>query len=261
MIDLHSHILPGIDDGPVSLDESLEMARLYQEAGFSKVVATPHWIAGSDWMPGASVVQQAVSRLNEAIREKGLLIQVFSGMEIAMDGGIPDLFEQGRLLSIANGPYLLIEPPFQQMPLGWKHVFFALMSKGYRVILAHPERCGQFAANLGMLDDIVASGVFLQVNYDSFLGRYGKGPEKTARYLASKGCVHLLATDSHDIHSRHPGLMKDSLKVVRKAVGEEAAELMSRVNPEQVLDNGSIKAPEAVEQKPKRGKKNRWGLF
>jgi len=243
MIDLHSHILPGIDDGPSTLEESVEMGKLYAQAGFSRVVATPHWVPGSAWMPGRDAVERGVSELNAVLVEKQINVRVYAGMEIAMDSGLGGLFAQGRLPGLAGSSYLLIEAPFQQMPAGWEQVFLELKGKGCGVIMAHPERCGQLAADPAMFDAVVEAGVFLQVNYDSFLGGYGRQAADTAFYLAGRGYAHCLATDSHDTVYRYPGRVQKALDAVEKAVGAEAADVMARQNPENVLAGRALQVP------------------
>ncbi len=142
MIDLHCHILPGIDDGPKSLDESLEMARIFEQAGYSHVVATPYAVPGTTWMPKPEEIRNRLTVLNEAIAKEGIKLKVLPGMEIALDPHISDLLDQGQVLTIAGTSYVLIEPPFQRLPLGWEQAFFDVLSKGLKVLLAHPERLG-----------------------------------------------------------------------------------------------------------------------
>lgn len=258
MIDLHSHILPGIDDGAATLEESLEMGRLYAEAGFSRVVATPHWVPGTAWTPGRDVIEQAVGELNAIFEQKGIAVRVFASMEIAMDGGMAGLLSRGKIIGLAGTSYVMVEAPFQQMPVGWEQIFFDLAARGYRVILAHPERCAQFAADFSMFDDIVDAGVYMQANYDSFLGGYGRQAEETAFWLAGKSYVHCLATDSHDTVYRHPGRAKKALEAIEKAVGPEAAAVMARGNPERVLADRPMKTPEPEQTGVK---KKRWNFF
>ncbi|MCF8111919.1 MAG: hypothetical protein K9J85_10575 [Desulfobacteraceae bacterium] len=259
MIDLHSHILPGIDDGAATLEQSVEMGELYAGAGFSRVVATPHFVPGTAWMPGKDIVEWGVEELNEVFEQKGIGVKVFAGMEIAMDGAIAGLFEQGRLCGLAGTSYVMVEAPFQQMPVGWEQVFTELSAKGCRVILAHPERCAQFKQYPVLFDDIISLGVYVQANYDSFLGGYGRPVEETALWLLEKGYVHCLATDSHDTVYRHPGRVKKALEVIGKTVGKEAAEIMARINPERVLADRNLKVPGPGSQGA--GKKKWWKFF
>ena len=161
LIDTHCHILPGIDDGPRTLEESLAIARLYVEAGFRTVVATPHCVPGTRWMQDVRIVRDRITQLRDRLRDEGLLLRVHSGMEIAMDPLVPRLLGEGRLLTLGGGPYVLLECPFQRLPLGWEGILTDISRMGYEVLLAHPERCAQLAEKPGLVDDIVATGCHL----------------------------------------------------------------------------------------------------
>jgi protein-tyrosine phosphatase len=126
MIDLHCHILPNIDDGPKSIKQSLEMARIFEKAGYEKVVATPHAVPGTHWMPSPATIRERVAELNQALQYESIHLTVLPGMEIALDPQVPDLLKDVAIQPIADTPYVLIEPPFQRLPLGWEQVFFEL---------------------------------------------------------------------------------------------------------------------------------------
>ncbi|MFO7840320.1 MAG: CpsB/CapC family capsule biosynthesis tyrosine phosphatase, partial [Desulfosalsimonadaceae bacterium] len=224
--------------------ESVELGALYEAAGFSRVVATPHYVPYSAWTPGVSVVCEAVADLNAAFSRKGVGVRVYAGMEIAMDSAIAWLLARGRLAGLAGTSYLLVEAPFQRSPLGWEQVCFPLLAKGHRVLLAHPERCGFFAGNPAVFDDIIGAGVFLQVNYDSFTGGYGGQAQDTALYLLGKGYVHCAATDSHDTVYRHPRGVGAAVQVIAETAGAGAADVITRQNPERVLAGKNLKAVE-----------------
>jgi protein-tyrosine phosphatase len=117
MIDLHCHILPGIDDGPKTLYESLEMARIFEQAGYSHVVATPHAVPGTTWMPEPEEIRKQLAELNQAIVNEGINLKILPGMEIALDPLISELVDKGQVQTLAGTSYILIEPPFQRLPL------------------------------------------------------------------------------------------------------------------------------------------------
>jgi protein-tyrosine phosphatase len=135
MIDIHSHILSGLDDGPVSFAESAELAEIYVEAGFDKVIATPHWVAGTRWMPDKSDICRKVALLNNFLKENQVDIKIFSGMEIAFDGNILQFLDEKVILPLGDKSYLLIEAPFQRFPIGWENLFNSILSRGFKVIL------------------------------------------------------------------------------------------------------------------------------
>lgn len=258
MIDLHSHILPGIDDGPKTLEQSLDLAVLYRNAGFTKVVATPHWVPGTSWTPSIELIHQRIALLRDSLESKHIGIQVYAGMEIALDVNLDDLLINKHLLTLAGSPYVLIESPFQRLPLGWEQMFFTIMAKGYRIVLAHPERCLQLFSNPELYGDVIDAGVFFQVNYDSFLGHYGKKESETAFYLLKKGYIHFLATDSHDPLQRHPGNALKAVKVLEKTIDAKAIEILTRINPEHVINGEPLEKTASVDFLPKSRKRWRW---
>jgi protein-tyrosine phosphatase len=237
MIDLHCHILPGVDDGPKNLAESLEMVRIFKEAGYRWVVATPHQVPGTTWMPSIEEIRILLLELNHAIKIEGIELDVLPGMEISFDPLITDLLEKGRLLTLGKTSYVLIETPFQQLPLGWEQVVFAILAKGYFILLAHPERCAQLAANPQLVDRLIDSGVYLQVNWDSFLGYHGRAAFRMARHLADSGYIHCLATDSHNPQERHAAHVKLAAAKIQKLIGRENLQRIATENPLRILRN------------------------
>ena len=261
MIDLHTHILNNIDDGPASLEESLALARLYEAAGFSRVVATPHWIYGTAWMPKSDDILRRVERLNQSLQNRGIGIRVFPGMEIAMDGEIPGLLSNGDLLPLGGSNYVLIETPFQMLPSGWEHLFFTITSKGYRILLAHPERCAQIIEDPGLADEMIGAGVYFQSNYDSFLGNNGDEILKAAFRLLKKGYIYCLATDSHDAVHRHPGNAVRAIQALEKKFDEDTLKLLTRINPDRLINGLSLVKPEPAKVSASAKGGRRWWLF
>jgi protein-tyrosine phosphatase len=258
MIDVHCHILPGIDDGPKTLDESLQMARIFEQTGFTHVVATPHVVPGTRWMPGAVEIRERLSELNQAIAAECIKLKVLPGMEIALDPNIANLLDQGQVQPLAGTSYLLIEPPFQQLPLGWEHVIFDLLSRGFAVFLAHPERCAQLAARPQLCDQLIESGVYFQVNWNSFLGHNGRTAEKMAVYLAERGFIHCLATDSHGAAHRSVLQITQAAARIEKIVGSRNLEIISKDNPNRVLNNEVLLSMYKLESEANPPRKRKW---
>jgi len=260
-IDLHCHILPGLDDGAKSFDQSLRMARVFDQAGYDRVVATPHAVPGTSWMPSPTAIRERVAELNQAIRDQGIHLTVLAGMEIALDPQIPDLLDEGRIQPLAETSYVLIEPPFQRLPLGWEQVFFALASKGYTALLAHPERCEQLADRPELFEDLVAMGIYMQVNLGSFLGKNGPKAEKTALNLASGKYIHCLATDSHRPDIPQSSSLEQATAAVEKLIGPQNLDLLVRQNPLRVLQDEPLMSMSADEVRSEVKRRRNWGLF
>jgi protein-tyrosine phosphatase len=258
MIDLHCHILHGVDDGPETLQESLEMARVFEQAGYSHVVATPHTVPGTTWMAEPEDIRDRLDELNKAIKEAGIQLNVLPGMEIALAPNIADLLSKGKVQPLAGTSYLLVEPPFQRLPLGWEHTIFEILSRDYKVILAHPERCAQLAAKQQLCDQLIESGVYFQVNWDSISGHHGRTTQKMAIYLASKGFIHCLATDSHDAIHRNPSQTQTSSAHIEEHIGMRNLRLIAKENPIRVLRNETLKSMERREIKAPEHKIHRF---
>ena len=235
MIDLHCHLLHALDDGPKTAAESMQMAQSFARTGHSIVAATPHMVPGTAWMPTVDRICAQVADLNQTIKERGLCLEIVVGMEIAIDPQIPDLLGDNRLLTLGNASYLLIEPEFQQLPSGYEQVLFSIQALGYSILLAHPERCAQLSANPSLLERFVASGVYLQVNWGSFLGQYGQTVARTARLMAENGWIHCLATDSHHPRGHNPEMIQAATGKLSKIIGQENLQRLTQDNPLRVL--------------------------
>ena len=263
MIDLHCHILPGIDDGPKTLNESLEMARIFEQAGYSHVVATPHAVPGTTWMPKPEEIKKKIAELNHAIVDNGINLKVLPGMEIALDPNISDLLDQGRVQPLAGTSYVLIEPPFQRLPLGWDQAVFNVLSRGFAVLLAHPERCSQLAAKPQLCDQADR----IRRLFPGQLGqlfRTSRPHDPENGYLSgcAKAYIHCLATDSHDSVNRNAAQVQRAAATIEELIGPRNLQLISRENPMRVLRNealdlhGEVSKAQAIATK-----KSRWRFW
>jgi protein-tyrosine phosphatase len=234
MIDIHTHILPGLDDGARDLDESLAMAETALRYGVSALVATPH-IANGDplWR---EKIQRQVDHLSVELEKQGIPLKVFLGAEYRADYTLFRHLEGGGLVTINDtGKYLLLELPFQAIPRFWGDLIFELGLKGLASILCHPERNEDLMSHPDELIPFVERDVFIQVNLGSLAGLYGSRARKTARYLLEHGLVHLLASDSHN-----PGLQRNilgkGLARLGKWVSEEEVRIFTEENPRRVIE-------------------------
>jgi len=244
MIDLHAHILPGIDDGAADPAASLEMARQYVAAGFETVVATPHALAGSFSKASARAVRASVDRLNRALRADAIDLNVLPGMEVELDGRLAQHVADGAVIPLACKNHLLVETPFLQMPLGWQNMLYDLESCGMTVIFAHPERCAQLMEKPHLLEEMAGRGVRLQVNWSSLAGFHGSHVQRLASHMARQGLIHCVATDCHDPVSRHPGLAIDGTRVLSGLVDGDDLDRIVHDNPQRVVEGLSMEIPE-----------------
>jgi protein-tyrosine phosphatase len=261
LIDLHCHILHDLDDGATTAAESKQMVQAFVRSGYHTVTATPHMVPGTAWMPSIELIKTRVATLNQTIQEDSLGLEIVAGMEIAIDPQIPELLDDHRLLPLGNSSCLLIEPSLQQLPPGWEQVIFSILSKGYSVLLAHPERCVQLAANPGLIERLIESGVYLQVNWGSFLGQYGRTVARTALSMAGSRQIHCLATDSHHPRWHSQAGIKAAAAKLRAMIGQENFQQITTDNPLRVLNGEVLQPMKKTEAMTERRKKRWWKIW
>ena len=240
MIDIHSHILPGIDDGPQTMEESIALARIYEKAGFTQVIATPHCIPGTSWNLSVDRVKELVVKVNRRFAAERIELEVLTGMEIGMDPSIGKLLKQGRLLTLAESAYVLMEVPFQQVPLNWEEIVFDVITSGYQIILAHPERCSQVLSEPALFEKMIETGCFTQVNMGSLLGYSGSKIANFTQTVIQKGYVHCLATDTHDAEYRNAGLMAKGLQLLKSWGDDTRTDILVKTNPKRILQSKKL---------------------
>jgi protein-tyrosine phosphatase len=206
VIDLHSHILPGLDDGAATLDDAIGIAEAAVADGIRVIVATPH-VRAADYPTSPEQMERQVDSLRRELREAALQLDLLSGGEIAFDM-LPDLGDDElRRFGLAGNPkYLLLEAPYFGWPLGIDDAVFQLQLRGFTTVLAHPERNGEVQANPQRLAPLVERGTLVQLTAASLDGRLGSAPQKTGLRLLELGLAHLLASDAHAPTLRQIGM-------------------------------------------------------
>lgn len=207
MIDLHCHVLPGIDDGPDTIEGSVALARAAAAAGIRTLVATPHvsWRYPNDPENIAWLAEQLRARL----AAEGVSIEIRCGAEIAMSRALDLSRTELSLLRMGEGPWLLLEPPFAQEASGLERIVLELQRRGHSVLLAHPERCPAFHRDPLLLESLVGGGVLTSITAGSLAGRFGDQVRRFTLGLARDGLVHNVASDAHDHIRRAPGMSEE----------------------------------------------------
>src|SRR5262249_186579 len=201
VIDIHSHILPEIDDGARSLSEAVEMAGIAAEDGIEFMVATPHMFNGLSPNPEPTEVFDRVGMLNAAITNG---LKILTGNEVHVSHEIAEQVRDNRVTKINAGNYMLVEFPQLTIPVGAEELFYKLLLQGVRPILVHPERNAQVQISPGVIARFIERGVYIQVTAMSVTGEFGPAAKTTAATLLRHNCVHFLATDTHRTRSRPP---------------------------------------------------------
>jgi protein-tyrosine phosphatase len=207
VIDLHCHVLAGIDDGPDSIEGSLAMARVAAELGTHTIVATPH--VSFRYPNDSETIERLVRETNAAFVDAGLALNVLAGAEIAMSQAADLDPEELTALSLGNGPWLLIECPFTSVAIGLDTLIGELEEEGHRIVLAHPERCPAFLRDPEMLESLVQGGALTSITAGSLVGRFGGTVKRFAFELLEAEVVHNVASDAHDPEQRRPGMAEE----------------------------------------------------
>jgi len=233
MIDLHCHILPGLDDGSPDLDTSLAMARVALDDGIETIVATPHCFV--DAGPTPAQIRTATQQLQAALDDGDLPLTVLPGAEVRAQPQLAEMVSRGEVMTVADGgDYLLIEPPFIGIPNYLEQLCFELQIAGITPILAHPERADLVRRQPELCERLVERGCLIQVNAPSLHGQYGRAIRRIAADLIRRELVHIVASDAHNATSRPPVLSKVRRAVVQ-AAGEDAFRQMTELGPGEII--------------------------
>jgi protein-tyrosine phosphatase len=215
VIDLHSHVLPGLDDGATALADSVEMARDAVAAGIVGLAATPH--VRDDYPTSADQMEEALGRVRAAVAEAGIALEILPGGEIALDRLERLSVEELRRFGLGGSPrHLLVEFPYSGWPLGLGERIFQLQAAGFVPVLAHPERNDVVQAQPDRLAAAVDAGALVQLTAASLDGRIGRRAQATGMALLERGYAHLLASDAHS-----PSIRAVGLEAAAAAVGSE----------------------------------------
>ncbi|MDY6826541.1 MAG: CpsB/CapC family capsule biosynthesis tyrosine phosphatase [Bacillota bacterium] len=243
-IDIHNHILPGLDDGPRSMSESLLLARALVASGFSTVVATPHSMEGR---PTPSLILERLRVMQEELARQEIPLVVLPGSEPHIDPNLDERLRRGETLTLNNSSYILLELPFAQpLPVYTEELLFRLSIDGYRPIIPHPERTAALAREPQLLHRLHRAGAIFQVTWVAFSGHLGPDAEKLARYMLEANLVHLLATDAHNPGTRLRELRK-AVEAVEEHSGKEAARTYLTGRPAAVIAGRPLDLPPAEE--------------
>ncbi len=245
MIDLHIHILPGLDDGPQTWEAALEMARLAAADGVTTVVATPHLFARrvvdlSRLNPAARILETA-AQLQARLDQAGVPLNVAAGCEVPLCQEMLDLLDAGQALTLnGQGRYLCLEMPETVIPPATEDICFLLVSRGLTPIITHPERNPLFLQSPEKLLRLLGLGCLAQITAGSITGDFGWRISRFAKKLIKADLVHVVASDAHDARRRPPRL-SGALKKLRRWLGEEKALRLVKGGPEKILAGEPVK--------------------
>lgn len=235
MIDIHCHLLPGLDDGAVDLAMSLQMARTLISDGVEAVICTPHILPGLYHNRGVQI-QSAVASLRARLADDGLRLGLYTGADAHITVDFAAKLTAREIPTLAGSRYVLIELPQHVEPKLIRQFFFQLRVAGYVPVLSHPERMPWIADQYRTIHDLVKSGVWLQLTAGSLLGEFGRDAKYWSERILDDGIAHVIATDAHDNRRRPPNL-RLGRDAAAKRVGDMEAEKLVKGRPSAILHN------------------------
>lgn len=234
MIDTHSHILPGIDDGARELADSVRLVRELVSQGVTDIIATPHFANETIYVSPRAENLKIMNSLKEKLVDEGVDVNIYLGNEIYIDNKILELLKFGAIATLADSKYLLVELPLNGEYPNYEDLLAELMQNGYKVILAHPERYEITQNDYSVIDDLCNIGVLLQCNTGSIVGKYGKKAKKLVEKLAKDKLIFVFGSDIH--HCRGGEDLKMAQKKLRKYYSEDELNQVLVKNPKKILE-------------------------
>jgi len=234
--DLHTHILPGVDDGPTNIEDSVAMARVAAEDGTVAILATPH---NQDVTQNHSIdyIKNLVEKFRQELKSKNVQIEILLGMENHLEPNLPQHVSDGNALPINATRYILVELPFTIYPNHTEEVLFKLRLQGLTPVIAHPERNSEIQRNPLILKSLVEEGILAQVTAGSLLGSFGREAKKSSETLLRRGLVHIIASDTHHYFGPRNPALSAGVAAAARIVGDQRAQNMAGNTPKAILNN------------------------
>ena len=243
-VDVHTHVLPGVDDGVRTLDEAVATAAEAAAAGVEAMVATPH--VRDDYPTTADAIEAGVAALRRELADRDVELELHPGAELALERIAAIEPGELRRYSLAGGPYVLVEFPYRGWPAGAEALASTLLRNGFTPLLAHPERNDAIAERPERVRPLVQAGCFVQVTSGSVTGGLGRTARRAAEALLDLGLVHVVATDLHG-----PSLDRAGLAAAFEALGgNELARTLVSTAPRAVVEGAPLPSPPASRKNP-----------
>ncbi len=239
MIDLHSHILPGLDDGAEDWEESINMARSAANDGIQGMVCTPHWVIGV-YENTRPIILQQVATFREKLRDHNISLKVYPGSELRLDPSLLQKIKQREILTLNDGgQYALIELPEVVMSEHLETFLWDMIAHGITPIIGHPERNSFVQSHPEKLSNWIEMGTMIQITASSLLGYFGRRTMEFTKMMLDHQLVHIMATDSHGMRTRSPQLSK-AARMLEEIVGKVEAHKMTLETPKRIVSGKRV---------------------
>jgi protein-tyrosine phosphatase len=241
-VDLHCHCLPGLDDGPQTMDEAVTLCRALVSNGITTVCATPHQLGRYEGRNSPAAVRLAVAELQAVLDERHIPLRILPGGDVRVDERLLQLVESDRICTLGDGGrYILIELPHETL-FDLTRLIKSLAERGRRVILSHPERHMQLVRRDDLMRRWIDAGAWMQVTAGSVLGTFGPDAEAASWKWLKQGLIHIVATDAHDT-LRRPPLFTRALELLTLRLGQTTSGRIALENPLKVLRGEALPPP------------------
>lgn len=238
MIDIHCHILPGVDDGAKTLEESIEMAKIAQKEGIKTIVNTSHYNPQFEYKKGNEILEE-LDRFNKILKDNNIDLNVVAGNEIYCTTDIVEIIENKEFFTLNNSRYILLEFSHTGLPKNISDIIYEIKLRGFVVVLAHIERYTEIQKNPNVIYDYINEGALIQINASSILGKNGNEAKKICDMLLENNMVHLIGTDAHSSTRRRP-LFKEAYNYVAKLYGNEKADKLFNDNSKKIINDEEL---------------------
>jgi len=235
-IDIHSHIIPGVDDGAKDEKMALEMLKIAHDCGTRHIIATPHYFIGNTRFDFADIKAKC-AHINKLAVDVGIDITVHPGCEVFITLELAELYEQGKIGTLAGSRCMLVEFPMMSIPPYIDNVLYDLQLKGIIPIIAHPECNIEIQQKPGLMESYLERGILSQVNAGSITGNFGVKARRTVMRFLKEGWVHFVASDAHSDTSRAPDL-KNAAIIIEKKFGAKMRDELFKENDQKYLAIG-----------------------
>lgn len=236
MIDAHSHILYGIDDGSSDIEESEAIIKKMRMLGFDKIILTPHYIVDSKYSANNKIKEELIDNL----KKLDLGVDLYLANEIYINDEIDRLVSKKEINTINNTSYILVELPFEHEIVDLDDILDDLISENYQIIIAHPERYSYFRNNRSRVIELSNNGILFQCNYESIIGKYGREAQEMIKYMLRSGLVSFLGSDVHRKNSTFFNNFSIIKKEIIKIIGQDKFNKITETNPQKILNNIAI---------------------
>jgi protein-tyrosine phosphatase len=241
MIDTHLHILPGIDDGPETMEDSIALARVLVQEGIHSAIATPHY--NDVFLHHSAIeIQERVNDVQIELDRHSIPLRLYPGHEALIKPGLIEDIQTGRLATLNGSRYLLLELWNSAWLPETERVIFELQAFGITPILAHPERYHVIQREPERITSLLTQGVLIQITASSLIGMQGRTAQRTAESLLKRGQVHCIASDGHGLYKRAPGVAR-GLQCACALTDQAYLKLVTEIFPAKIINNGNCTLP------------------